>query len=645
MEILESIVDFLNKNDENGATKEQILESLEGRFSQEEFEWAMGLLRERLLNAGLYRSLREKNDKYWLSYDGKRHLVGFLQENKKRRYKNIKEFLYDRKRALEEKRAILNNGTQNDEITKIILGLLQENGGLELNEIVSEIANIKNKKHGDGYLLGVRSVLDKIRIQGLVSRNGKRFEITELGTQFLAGTAEATEIFEPKNTDELKRFIEQGIDLGKVYCAFLENLDGVFENYTGSLSGIENWEVAHITSMNKTFKNVDLNGIDLSAWDVSGVQLLNETFQGAKNISGIEQWRTKSLVSMDSAFENCENFNLNLSEWRTELLKSLKNAFKNAKDFEGHILNDWHLDNFNALSAFDGAKSEAEWAYHKKDVEHEFYIYEFDKDIPSDFKPCSNENPLELKKRLNSGVSWLRSEVRSNIKFYFKDLEQQNVSGRILWSEAIIEAFDRKYHITTTKSSGKEAFVIYLNKLNLEEYESIECRDREEYIAPLIRLIKKGSHYSMGQNSDEIYFGYKGIFVNSKRFSLAMRTMLLYIIARAYKEKLEGFIEDSAQKDANLDKINEEAMRFNLEKYFSMPIITSDGALQAGIWAKVFDLYELDNTQTQITAKISAMASILADRRSKKQQYIIAIATAVITVFVGVIPLLNGQAF
>lgn len=638
MEILESIVDFLNKNDENGATKEQILESLEGRFSQEEFEWAMGLLRERLLNAGLYRSLGEKNDKYWLSYDGKRHLVGFLQENKKRRYKNIKEFLYDRKRALEEKRAILNNGTQNDEIAKIILGLLQENGGLELNEIVSEIAEIKDKKHGDGYLLGVRSVLDKIRIQGLISRNGKQFQITEIGLQVLAGKALATEIFEPKNTNELKLFIERGIDLSKVSIAFLENLDGVFENYTGSLSGIENWEVTHITSMNRTFKNVDLNGINLSAWNVSGVQSLNESFKGARNISGIEQWQTKSLESMDSAFENCENFNLNLSEWRTELLKSLKYAFKNAKDFEGYMLNDWHLDSFNALGAFDGAKSEAEWAYHKN-VEHEFYIYEFDKDIPSDFKPCSNENLLELKRHLNSGVSWLRSEVRENIQFYFKDLEQQNVSGRNLWNEAIIEAFERKYYITTTKINKKEVFVIYLNKLSGEEFENND--NGEEYVNPLIRLIKKGDYYSTGQNNDDIYFGYKGIFVDSKRFSLAMRTMILYIIARAYKEKLESFIEDSAKKGANLEKINEEASKFNLEKYFSMPVITSDGALQAGIWAKIFDLYELDTTQAQIATKISTMASILANRRSKTQQYIIAAATAIITAFVGIIPLFN----
>lgn len=638
MEILESIVDFLNKNDESGATKEQIFESLEGRFSQDEFEWAMGLLLEKLFSVGTLQSIKEKDGIYQLSRKGKQYLVGFLQENKKKKYKNIKELLCSRKGALEEKNATLNSDTQNDEITKLILGLLQTNTTLELNEIISEIANIKNKKHGDGYLLGVRSVLNKIRIQGLISRYGKQFQITEIGLQVLAGKALAAEIFEPKNTNELKRFVEQGIDLSKVSIAFLENLDGVFENYTGSLSGIENWEVTHITSMNRTFKNVDLNGINLSAWDVSGVQSLNESFKGARNISGIEQWQTKSLESMDSAFENCENFNLNLSEWRTELLKSLKYAFKNAKDFEGYMLNDWHLDSFNALGAFDGAKSEAEWAYHKN-VEHEFYIYEFNKDIPSDFKFCPNENSLELKKHLNSGVSWLRSEVRNNIKFYFKDLEQQNVSGRILWNKAIIEAFDKRYYITMTKISKKEAFVIYLNKLSGEEFENND--NEEEYVNPLIRLIKKGDYYSTGQNNDDIYFGYKGIFVDSKRFSLAMRTMILYIIARAYKEKLEGFIEVSAKKGANLDKINEEASKFNLEKYFSMPIITSDGALQAGIWAKIFDLYELDSTQAQIATKISTMASILADRRSKTQQYIIAAATAIITAFVGIIPLFN----
>lgn len=85
MEILESIVDFLNKNDESGATKEQIFESLGGRFSQDEFEWAMGLLLEKLLGAGTFRSVKEKDGIYQLSWDGKKHLVGFLQENNKRK--------------------------------------------------------------------------------------------------------------------------------------------------------------------------------------------------------------------------------------------------------------------------------------------------------------------------------------------------------------------------------------------------------------------------------------------------------------------------------------------------------------------------------------------------------------------------------
>lgn len=91
---------------------------------------------------------------------------------------------------------------KNDEITKLILELLQTNTALERNEIIREIANMKNKKRGDGYLLGVRSVLNKIRIQGLISHNGKQFQIAELGLQILAGKALAIEIFEPKNTNE-----------------------------------------------------------------------------------------------------------------------------------------------------------------------------------------------------------------------------------------------------------------------------------------------------------------------------------------------------------------------------------------------------------------------------------------------------------
>ena len=138
--------------------------------------------------------------------------------------------------------------------------------------------------------------------------------------------------------------------------------------------------------------------------------------------------------------------------------------------------------------------------------------------------------------------------------------------------------------------------------------------------------------------------------------------MILYILARAYKETLDGFITECAKENADLSKINENACKFNLEKYFTMPVIARDGALQAGIWAKIYDLYELDTTQAQITAKISTMASILEaqnraelekiekerakeekerdKKRDEKLTQIGLFATIAVTIFVGILPMI-----
>ncbi|MBQ7270974.1 MAG: BspA family leucine-rich repeat surface protein, partial [Campylobacter sp.] len=489
------------------------------------------------------------------------------------------------------------------------------------------------------YLLSARNIVSKMVAQKLIRLENKKYSIEDLGKSALNSGEEIvlTQIYEPKNNKELKDLVQQGVDLSAISIAFMDNLNGIFANFNGNLSGIENWDTSNVIGMKAIFKGVDLKNIDLSSWDISNVSDLSMAFMGAKNIKGIEEWETKSLENMDKIFKDCKDFNANLSNWRTERLKSINSAFENASEFNGAVLNDWILpQNFDADNAFKGAKTQAEWAINEN-VSHEFYIYKLEKNfvIPNDFILCQDD--ITLKDYLNSGISWLRSEIVNEFKFYFKTINQK----RKIW-DLIIEIFDLKFLITTNRKtddkSVAEEFKIFLEKLELDEIN--DTLAEEEYVNPYIRLIKTNSRYSVGQNNDDIYFGYKGIFVDSKRFSLAMRTMILYILARAYREKLEGYIKNSAQKGANLAKINEEACKFNLEKYFMMPVVARDGALQAGIWTKIYDLYDIDDIQAQITEKISTMANILAEKRAKRQQILIAVATMILTIFAGILPML-----
>lgn len=639
MNIVDDIVLNLAKIDvDEGISRDEIFESLNNNYSRDDFEKAMALLTEKVHYNN--SALKCRNNLYKLSSFGVR-LSGFY-DRRWSKYKSIEDWLLSHKEHQNIKNSMLENADLSNEIQKAVLQILLEKEELDINEIIAILAELKNKKkNGDPYLFAARSIIEKMRLQEVVKLEDRKYSITPIGIEVLKGNATVKDIYEAKNVLHLKRLIRNGVDLSSISIAALDNLNGVFDGYRGDLKGIETWNVSNIEQMKETFKGADLQGVDLSTWNVSNLVNLDYTFKGAKNISGIENWQTKSLETMDNAFENCEDFNLDLSNWRTERLKSLNYAFKNAISFEGYRLNDWHLnEDVESIGVFKGAKSSAEWAG-ARGTEEEFYIVEYEGDIPENFVFCNSLRPndIDLKRHLNSGVNWLRDEIQEEIKFYFKDKKIQNVNGRILWSEAIVEIFGIKYHISKTKTHGVEAFVIYLNKLENDEYGDIESE--EDFVNPLIRLISRNNGYSTGQNDDDIYFGYKGIFVDSKRFSLAMRTMVLYLLARAYKQKLEDFIASSAKKHANLAKINELATKFNLEKYFPMPVITSEGALQAGIWAKIFDLYELDHTQNQVGIKIRTMASILSEKRAKMQQYIIAIASIFVSIAVGVVPLLQ----
>lgn len=632
MQILERIVSII-KNNRGEASGEFIFSALadcKENYSDEEIKLAFEILQEKLLAGGAYASIVKKGDVFRFTSDGKERLLDFIKRPKPRlRYDNIAQFLEASRDRLRQKELAGNDESVKTELKEIILTILKENESLELSELISKIAAIKNKKHGDGYLLFARSFISQLVALGVIAKNGTYYEIGK------NDNANFGELKEPKSNNELKELIKSGAELSKIYVGDVSDFSGIFEGFKGDISGALSWDTWHVEDMSEIFKGADLKGISLSSWAVNNVKSLKSAFENASGICGIEGWETDSLENIDSAFKNCVDFELDLREWRTEQINSLNNAFENCAKFDGASLNDWSLAlNFSANNAFKGAKNHADWCDDDKNI-REFYIYKIDS-LESDFK-LANTN--EIKARLSTDISWLRDEISSEFKFYFKDLGDK----RKPW-ECVIELFDMKFLFTPKKDLKlkKDEFKIRLQKLDLDD----ETINEEAFVNPFIKIIESGQNYSTGQNNDDIYFGYKGIFVDSTRFSLLTRTAILYILARAYKEKFEDFIKTSSNPNADLSLINAQASKFNLEKYFRVPVIASDGAMQAGIWKKIFDLYELDETYEQITAKISTMANILdaierdkQEEREKKRERLITIASTIIGILVGVLPM------
>ena len=634
---------FANENDRfgNELTKDEIYEKCEGKFEKCEIDKI--LLYLITPDAPVMRLEKEK----YILLDIGRYAIELYftsKSDRKHKFDNLFDYLESTieryKKANMALQSIKNNPQEKDKYREKILKYL-----LEKDEPIQDMTLIGAfGKFGTPEYKVVRYIVDEMVASKIIVRKERKFFLSDNGRKMANGeNIEIKTLEKPQSNEELKKLIEKGVKLDEIFIDEVSDLSNIFENYNGDLSAVLSWNTGNVTNISGLFKGKNLSNINLSNLDVSSVTDASSAFEGASNIKGVENWNTKSLENMDNMFKDCVDFNADISSWRTENIRTLKSAFSGCLAFEGYKLNDWHLRNgFIADNAFYGAKGKAEWL---NSDSFELYIYKYDEEIPSNFKFYQNDS-TELKERLNTGISWLRSEIRDEFKFYFKD-------DKTGWSELIIELFGLKFIISKSKKDSKnESFCVYLNKLNTEfDDKESEILSEENEVNPLIHIIKHQENYSTGENNDDIYFGYKGIYVDSSRKSLATRTMILYILARAYKETLDRFITECAKENTDLSQINKDACKFNLEKYFTMPVIARDGALQAGVWAKIYDLYELDTTQAQITSKISTMASILEAQnraelekmekeRDKRLTQIGLFATIAVTIFVGILPMI-----
>jgi len=82
-------------------------------------------------------------------------------------------------------------------------------------------------------------------------------------------------------------------------------------------SGINNWDVSSLTTLNSAFLNSLLFDGDVSGWDVSGVSQFGFLFNGASSFNqDVSGWDVSSGSFFGSIFNNATSFDQNVGAWQ-----------------------------------------------------------------------------------------------------------------------------------------------------------------------------------------------------------------------------------------------------------------------------------------------------------------------------------------
>lgn len=115
----------------SSATKDKLFSSLGGKYNESDFLEALNMLEEKILENGIYSSIKLKDDSYTLTSSGKK-LFSMIRE-----HKDIGKILQEQKQANQQKLHNHSNNIQADETKGLILEILCENESLELGEIIT----------------------------------------------------------------------------------------------------------------------------------------------------------------------------------------------------------------------------------------------------------------------------------------------------------------------------------------------------------------------------------------------------------------------------------------------------------------------------------------------------------------------------
>ncbi|MEI0445436.1 BspA family leucine-rich repeat surface protein [Brachyspira intermedia] len=117
--------------------------------------------------------------------------------------------------------------------------------------------------------------------------------------------------YKPQTKDELKELVkDENIYLGDIDTSLITDMSALFlNNIREDFSGIETWDVSHVTSMGGMFKNTVNFNHNINNWNVSNVRRIAHMFNGTESFNySIENWIINEGCSIWEFFSGASSF-------------------------------------------------------------------------------------------------------------------------------------------------------------------------------------------------------------------------------------------------------------------------------------------------------------------------------------------------
>ena len=144
---------------------------------------------------------------------------------------------------------------------------------------------------------------------------------------------------------------EMNSDLSKWNVAEVTTMEKTFHGASKMNFDLSKWNVAEVTTMEKTFQGASKMNVDLSTWNVAKVTTLAHTFASASNFAGtgLSSWNTASVTNLYGTFMSASKMNSDLSKWNVGQVTTLQNTFRGAAKFAGTGLGLWDTAKVTSL--------------------------------------------------------------------------------------------------------------------------------------------------------------------------------------------------------------------------------------------------------------------------------------------------------
>ncbi len=116
-------------------------------------------------------------------------------------------------------------------------------------------------------------------------------------------------------------------------------LQGMFDGAKAFNQDISMWNVSRVQDFRECFRNCEAFNQDLSTWDMRSVKVAENMFENAKSFegTGIGNWTILHLTSMDRMFQGASVFDGDIGRWNVSSVTSMLDTFRDATLFNQNL--------------------------------------------------------------------------------------------------------------------------------------------------------------------------------------------------------------------------------------------------------------------------------------------------------------------